>query len=314
MNYRKLNLIADIYFYLVLLSGFLYLILLVVASQKIIPALIMQVIFLLDALKFSHNIISLIFSKLFLLNVIPGLFLIGLLSQFSQTLIKTLKNISTTKSTISNLDIISSTSEFIKYKSDYPLIFTQGFFRPQIYLSSFLFKTHSLSEIEAMLHHEVNHQRHFHPLKIYLADFVRSILPAIPGKNWLIDNYLTLVEVSSDQFSENQINDKLPLVSALLKFQNQDFKPGISYFNSQSERIRILVGQNKQAVRLPLAYYTSLLIIILSGTLFLNNSQIFFDCHHILDCLQTLTDPNGRSLITSVSIDKNTFFPSDHCQ
>jgi len=110
-----------------------------------------------------------------------------------------------------------------------------------------LFETHSPEEIEAMIQHEINHQKNYHPLKIFITGFIKSTLPFLPGRNWLFDNYLTLVEVSSDQFSDELLNNKLPLVSALLKFQSQSFEPGISYFNSQSERIKILVGQKNRA-------------------------------------------------------------------
>lgn len=300
MTHKRLNLISDLYFYLILLSGVLYTALLIIASSKIFPAFSMQIIFLLDALKFNHNIISLTTSRLFLLNVIPGLFLAGLIFQFVKNLIKSGKNLNVTRKIVGQLTIVKSTPEFFKFKSDASLIFTLGFLKPKVFISSALFKTHRRQEIAAMIQHEINHKINLHPLKIFIAGFVKSILPAIPGKNWLIDNYLTLVEVSSDQFSEAKINNKSPLVSALLKFKNQNFELGISYFNSQSERIKILVGQRKQLINIPLAYYSLVLVVLLSGTLFIKNSTIFFDCRHILDCVRTLANPHSQSLTTSV--------------
>jgi len=317
MSHQKLNFLSNIYFWLILLSGFLYSVFLVVASKKIIPALLMQVIFLLDALKFNDNIVGLITSRLFLLNVIPGLILIGLISQFGKTLIKSAKSIHLTDLFINGLEIIKITQKFTQFRSDNSLIFTSGFFKPKIFASSTLFKTHNREEIKAMLQHEIHHQKNLHPLKIFLANFIKLILPALPGKNWLLDNYLTLVEVSSDQFSEDKTKNKLPLVSALLKFQSRGFEPmvaGISCFNSQSERIKILIGQKKQWLKIPMAYYSLVLVVILSGTLFMKNSNLFFDCQHLLKCIEILVTPNSQSLITSVNSSKNTFFLSDHCQ
>lgn len=317
MSYKKLNFISNFYFYLIFLSGFFYTALLIIAFGKIIPALTMQIIFLLDALKFGDNIVGLITSQLFLLNVIPGIFLIGLIIRFSKTLIKFTKSIWYGNRLISNLEIIEATKEFFKFKSSESLIFTSGFFKPKIFISSTIFKTHTLEEIKAMIQHEMNHKNNFHPFKIFVANFIKSILPAILGKKWLIDNYLIMVEVSSDQFSENKINNKLPLVSALLKFQHQGFDSivaGVSCFNSQSERIKILVGQKKQWIRIPVAYYSLVLVVILSSTLMMKNSNLFFDCKHLLKCVEILVTPNSQSLITSINSPKSTSSFSDHCQ
>lgn len=317
MSYKKLNFISNFYFGLIFLSGFFYVALLIIASGKIIPALTMQIIFLLDALKFGDNIVGLITSQLFLLNVIPGIFLIGLIGLFIKTLIKSNKSIWSSNKLINNLEIIESNQEFFKFKSNEGLIFTSGFFKPKIFISSTIFKTHTLEEIKAMIQHEMNHKKNFHPFKIFMANFIKSILLVIPGKNWLVDNYLTLVEVSSDQFSEDKINNKLPLVSALLKFQDQGLEPinaGISYFNSQSERIKILVGKKKQWARIPMAYYSLVLIVMLFSTLMVKNSNLFFDCQHLLKCVKILITPNSQPLITSINSSKNAVSFSDHCQ
>ncbi|MFA5828442.1 MAG: M56 family metallopeptidase [Candidatus Shapirobacteria bacterium] len=317
MNYKRLNLISNVYFFLILFSGLLYTALLITASQKIVPALIMQIIFFLDAIKFDNNVVGLITSRLFLLNVVPGIFLIGLMVRFGKTLIKSLKSISSNHLLFKGLEIIESTEQFFKFKSDDGLVFTCGFLKPKIFVSSGLFKTHSQEEITAIVQHEVNHKNNLHPFKIFTANFVKSILPIIPLKNWLIDNYLTLVEVSSDLFSENKINNKLPLVSALLKFQNRNFEPaaaGVSYFNSQSERIKILVGQKKQFIKIPMAYYSLVLVVMLSGVLMVKNSNIFFDCQHLLKCVEILMTSNNQPLLSVVSPQNNTFSPSDHCQ
>jgi len=314
MNSKRLNLISNLYFYLISLSGLFYTAFLIIASEKIIPAFLMQIIFLLDALKFDNSIVGLVTSKLFLFNVIPGLILLGLIISYAKTLIKSIKSIYAVQVITNRLDIVASTQEFFRFKSKEISIFTLGFFRPKIFISSAIFKTHNQEEIDAMIEHEINHRNNLHPLKIFISNFVRSILPIIPGKNWLIDNYLTLVEVSSDQFSEDKINNKLPLVSALLKFQSQSFEPGISYFNSQSERIKILVGQKKQLLRMPLTYYSFVLVAILSSAMFMKNSNIFFECQHLLKCVEMLVTSNKQSLIAPIYANSSVISPTDHCE
>lgn len=314
MNSKRLNFVSNLYFYLISLSGLFYTVLLIFASEKIIPAFLMQVIFLLDTLKFNNNVVGLVTSWLFLLNIIPGLLLISLIFRHVGALIKSIKSVKITKTAINNLKIIGLAKEFLKFKSNEISIFTSGFLRPKIYVSSAIFNTHSHEEVAAMVEHEINHKNNLHPLKIFIANFIKSMLPTIPGKNWLIDNYLTLVEVSSDQYSENKTNNKLPLVSALLKFQNQNLEPGISYFNSQSERIKILVGHKKQFFKIPIAYYSLVLVIILSSALIVKNSNIFYNCQHLLKCVELLVTPNSQPLVTSVNPQSNAFSTSDHCR
>jgi len=304
MSSKKLNLLSDIYFGLILLSGLLYSIFLAITFPKLFRALTMQIIFLLDTLKFGDNTLSLITSQPFLINVIPGLILLGLLFRYIKTLIQSTQSVISTRLFINTLAITKITPIFIQFRSSRSLIFTSGFFAPTIFLSSALFKTHSQEEVAAMVQHEINHRQNHHPLKIFLANFVKSIMPPLPQKKWLFGNYLVLVEVSSDQFSEDKIKTKLPLVSSLVKFQSQNFEPGLSYFNSQSERIKILVGQKRQPIKIPLAYYSLVLVVILSGTLFVKNSNIFFDCQHLLKCVEKLiTSPTSQ-----------IFLQSDHCQ
>jgi len=314
MNSKRLNSISNLYFYLIAFSGIFYTALLVFATEKIVPAFVMQIIFLLDALKFDNSLIGLVTSELFLLNVIPGLILIGLNISYIKTLFKSIKSIGLTKSIANKLEIVGMTKEFCKFKSKEKSIFTLGFFNPKIFISSAIFKTHNQDEIRAMIEHEINHRNNLHPLKLFFANFVKSILPVIPGKNWLIDSYLTLVEVSSDQFSEDKIKNKLPLVSALLKFESQNFELGMSYFNSQSERIKILVGQKKQLSRIPMAYYSLVLVVILSSALFVKNTNIFYDCQHLLECVELLITPNSQPLVTAVHPQSNPFSTSDRCQ
>lgn len=300
MNYKKLNILSDIYFSLILFIGISYIIFLIFAFTKIFSGFAMQIIFLLDSLKFDNNIITLITSKVFLLNTISGLLLFTLIFQFIKSTINLYKNIWQTKILIKNLNISQSTNLYFVFKSKQLSVFTLGFFCPQIYMSTSVFKIHTKSEIKAMLQHETNHQTHLHPLKIFISDFVKSFTPTIPGKNWLFGSYLTSTEVSSDVYSQSIINTNKPLVSALLKFQNQSYKTistSISYFNSQSERIKILVGQKQLIQNTSMLYSSLVLVLIMLSAISVKNSSFFYECQYLIKCVETLISPNSQPLI-----------------
>lgn len=313
MNSRGLNLVSDIYWYLILLSGILYSWFLILAAGKILPAMTMQVIFLLDALKFDNSIVGLVTSRLFLVNVVPGMLLLVLMVKYVKVMVGSVGNWLITQRAINNLAIEGVGVNYIWFRSKELAIFTAGFVRPRVYISSAVFGVHTQEEVRVMIEHEINHKNNHHPVKIWIANFVRSILLPIPGKNWLIDNYLTLVEVASDRFAEEKVNNKRPLVSALLKFQSQYFAPGVSYFNSQSERIKILVGQKRQQLRIPMAYYSLLLVMIFTGTVLVKNTNMFYDCQHLLECVKLLITPDSQPLVTLVNPVSNVFLTSDHC-
>lgn len=317
MSHKKLNFLSNLYFYLILFIGLSYLVFLSFSFAKIFPGFAMQIIFLLDSLKFDNNIFILIMSKIFLINVIPGLLLFGLIFQLFKSIIKLIANIWQTRQLVNNLSIVKSTSLYDEFKSKQSSIFTLGFFRPQIFISSSIFKTHNQPEINSMIQHEINHQKNLHPLKIFISNFIKSIIPNIPGKNWLFDSYLTSTEVSSDLFSQNQVNSKTHLVSALLKFQGQhlNFLPAsISYFNSQSERIKILTGQKKLTQNVPMIYSSLIMVLIMVSALSVKNSNLFYECQHLVKCVQTLITPNSQSLVTAISYVNSSSIISDHCQ
>lgn len=320
MTYKRTNTLSNLYLYTIILSGLVYSAFLSVVANKIVPGFIMQVIFLFDSLKFNTNLFHLVFSQMFLLNTTSGLILITLFYSYIKAILFLVKSILTTRKVINNYQLVKITDSYKLYRSTENQIFTAGLLKPKIYVSTGLFRSHSKAELEAMIFHEKNHQNNFHPLKTLSTRFIQLLLPPMPGKNWLIDNYTTLTEVSSDQFAEYKIESKIPLVSALLKYQNPKPNPLLAtvsnYFNSQSERIKILVGQKKQAVSTPLVYAFMVSILMFLSIGYFNNTSIFFNCHHLIDCLKVLVTPNSQPLLTSLNTNIITtpLVSSDHCQ
>jgi len=304
VNYKKLNILSDIYFSLILSIGISYITFLIFSFVKIFPGFAMQIIFLLDSFKFNNDIVALIISQIFLVNFIPGLLLFALILQFIKSIISLFKNIWQTKILINNLAITKTTNQYFIFNSKQLSVFTLGFLKPKIFISSSVFKTHNPSEINSIILHEINHQKNLHPLKIFISNFIKSFTPPIIGKNWLFDSYLTSTEVSSDVYSQNITNTNKPLVSALLKFQNQSFEvlpASISYFNSQSERIKILTGHKGLIQHLPMIYSSLVMVLIMASVLSIKNSNFFYECQHLIKCVETLMMSNSQPLIHTLT-------------
>lgn len=320
MTCQRTNKLSDLYLAIIILSGVIYTLLLGLFIIKVFPGFIMQIIFLFDSVKFNNSMSSLIFSQMFLINTTAGIALTTLLFRYIKALLITIKSIRLTHQVIGKSLTMKKNNRYYQFLSNTSQVFTAGLFVPKVYVSTNLIKSHTSKEVEAMIYHEENHQRNYHPLKTMIARLVQSFLPPIPGKNWLIDNYVTMTEVSSDQFAETAINSKLPLVSALLKWHKLKPNPFLvtvsNYFNSQSARIHILVGRKGQPIKTPFAYALTITIIMFVSTLYLKNTSIFFDCRHIIDCITVLVNPNSRPLLISLNTNSisNPVITSDHCQ
>lgn len=277
----------------------------------------MQFIFLLDAIKLHTSLSDIFLSPQFLLDAGGGLVLLYLLRKYPQAIIQLLTDIRHTNHFINEIIIKKISQRYLVFKSNDNLIFTAGLLRPKIYLSTQIKKSHSSAEIKAMFFHEQNHQKNYHPLKLLITNLVNNIYPHFPGKKWLIGNFITSTEVACDQFAETKIKTRLPLVSALFKLQklnlNQLALANVSYFNSQSERIKILVGQKKPIFKRPLALYSIIIATFLFSTIAMKNTSIFFDCQHIIKCLQILMTPSSQSLKTTINTLNYSPVLSDHC-
>jgi hypothetical protein len=295
MTAKKINLFADILFSLLVSSSLLYLVFLFLALQKITPGFFMNLIFLFDSLhylNFGYQFSSLVSSPQFLVNLASGPILAYLLIRFFLAAKNFIQNIQSTTQFFTRLNPTPSSSYFL-ISSPVPQAFTAGLFHPQVYLSRQLLSTHTPFEIDSILRHEQFHQHSRHPLKSSLIRFILSLLPPLPFLSLLHDYYLTLTEVASDRYSQQLSPHPRHLLTSLIKLQSAPLPSfALSHFSSQSARIQILVGQKSLPYRQSLFVYSLLVFFLLSATITLSKSTVFFDCRHLFTCFQILLTPN----------------------
>lgn len=288
---NKLSLQRNFAFIFILILGIIYSVFLSIAFEKIFAGFFMQPIFLIDTFKNHHeNIFKLIFSYSFFVNLFSGIVLFYLLGRLIKALFSSSIKLFKTKKFINKL----STE-----KSNIPFAFTFGFLSPKIFISPKLNEKLSTEEFNAVLLHEQKHQKNYDPLKDFIVDLVKNILPEFPKKSWLFGNYSALVEIVCDQYSEKYLKSKTPLISALLKINNNQNVTNfcINNFSSQSERIKILTEQKQPVYRTFFAFNSILLSIFLLGSLTLSQSNLFYKCSHLVQCVEVLLTPKNMSLI-----------------
>jgi Zn-dependent protease with chaperone function len=303
---KPLNFPTNLLFGFILLFGLGYTFLLVLLAFQLSSGFIMQIIFLFDAVKSPSAFISLITSFQFLLNFGTGLILLVLISRYLRSLIRLISQVRTTSQFVSRLPIISSCPQYFTFTSSHPLIFTAGWFHPQIYLSSSLFQTHTPTELRSMLLHEQNHQHHLHPLKLLLVNFFNHTLFQVAPFHWLVSQFITLTEVSSDSYAYRELGDKNLLVTSLIKFHqlapNSFHSLALNFFDSQSQRLRVLVGKQTQPLFSPLGSSALLAGLTFYLVVFFSLNSVFYQCSHLYRCFQDLFSPAV------------TISAPDHCQ
>lgn len=282
MNYGQLQRLSGMYFWTILAIGVTYSALIVWVFLETFPGAIMLLVYLLD----SYGPTSQLWISL-------GFWLVSgmLIGKILASGIKTLRVVAKTRTFVRALKVISQKGNKVIFDSTSGEIFAAGFWHPKIFISNGLPKIHSANEIKAMVMHEENHVQLRDPLRITLVTMVDRSLPGFPGKAKLVGYFYTLVEVCADKKAEEKLNTRLPLISALYKrmaIGNKALLAGISFFNSQSERINLLIGKkmlNKNIV-LGVAYSTVVGVVVFS---ILATQLNFYNCPHLSLCLSAIT-------------------------
>lgn len=291
-------LIKNIFFNSLLVFGLAYLAFLIVFVCQTFSGFVMQLIFLIDAIKFHPaNTTGLVLSFDFLFNFFSGLFSLTFLVIFIRSFLVIVSKILVTRKYIKSLNIVSQKKYFV-FKSTSPHAFTAGLLHPQIYISSQLLKISSSKEITAVYLHEFFHKVSFDSFKDLYIDLLTHALPFLPFKSWFFGQYHLIKETCCDYFAENKISDKKPLISALIKIHSV-YIPKlnlISHFSAQSERIKILTGKKIYHSFHPLSYSIFSVVFLVISINFIAKSNLFYHCQHLNKCLEVFISGQNHNL------------------
>lgn len=283
---RTLNKQHALTFLGIIFLGISYLFAYFTSAPKLFSGFVMQLIFMLNS--GVQNPVS----SVFFINILGGLVFFYLSFLLVRGLISSLHRLIATQKELSKLSLINK-KRYFTFESSKPTAFTAGLFRPQVYLSSALVKLCQPTEIKAILHHELQHQLNFDPLKDFIVRFILSITPAFPYKKNLFESYFTLTEVNCDSHACRQLSTPRPLISALYKIIS--FKPSLAlnFFSAnQNQRLKVLV--NRQPLTLKKVFVTnfSLIAFFVISSFLISKSSLFFECRHLIACLNTLLQPS----------------------
>ena len=270
---------------------FIYLILLAIFSQKIYSGFLMQLIYLFDALiDHSDSLFSLVVRQDFLIQFIVGMVWTHLLVLVISGLLRLFNQTKNTSKYLHSLKFVKVNSQYNVFSFSEAVVFTAGFLNPHVYISNKVIDISTPDELDSILDHEQSHRHNFDPLKNLFIDFVSYITPHFPGKGWFFGQYSTLVEIGSDIHSQFTTSNPDSLISALIKIQ-ESFQPvlyRVSHFSSQSERIKILIGQKKLSVKSILFSNLLMISILFVSASYLSRTEFFYQCQHLIKCFQNL--------------------------
>lgn len=207
---------------------------------------------------------------------------------------------------------------YILVKSKEKFVFTAGLFHPQIFISQKLIKSLSQQELKVVMLHESYHKKEYDPMKIFIANLIRDSLPYLPGKKALFENFEILSELCADSFSEYKSQDKRSIISALLKLIDVDSKfdhLAVSSFNLRNDRIKILLGRERFKFRGVFTIFILFTGFFLLNMYILNQTNIFLQCQHIMDCFNVLISHTGSVSLADkqVCMSSDSYASTYHC-
>ncbi len=110
-----------------------------------------------------------------------------------------------------------STKNIMVISYPVPLAITMGFISPKIIISTGLMNLLNQDELDAVIYHEMYHQKNYDPLKIFLLTLVASTFVYIPILKWFNQKYRIIQEIMADNVAIEKQSTSLNIGSALLK-------------------------------------------------------------------------------------------------
>jgi hypothetical protein len=256
----------------------------------------MQLIYLYGFRTSATELAQLITTKDFYLNLIFGSVFLILSSKFLFSLIKIVWRNILTHRTIQSLIINKNKNYSLIKNNKYSHSFTAGVMGPNVYLSKEVEISCTEQELQAILQHEYYHCLQLDPLKSIIVNLAKTTLPFFPGKRQLIDSYEVLTELAADEYAEESLGARLPVVKALVKSLqlkqlnqlNQLNLLLVSDFALHNNRVEILTEQSAFTSRNFFMLLLGALVLTSTNLVLLANTNIFMQCQHIVECLRAV--------------------------
>jgi Zn-dependent protease with chaperone function len=188
--------------------------------------------------------------------------------------LKTNKNFLKLQSLLGNMSLKSS--QIIVVETREHIALNYGLIRPKIVLSSGLIKDLSKKELEAVILHELYHQKRSHVLLFLLAETSRSLLFFVPVIGTLVNNIKLKSEIRADDYAAEFQGTKKYLRMALVKTLNST--PYIYLYPNFSSSLleqrvtgltskELIISVSRREV-----FYSSIVILLLVGMFLIPNS------------------------------------------
>jgi len=295
----------ELSFILIFITGISYVLFIYFFLTKVLSGFIMQIIFLLESFKTGNDLQTLLVSNEFYTNLIGGFILIILLIRVINSIFKSIKSLINTKQFIDQLNIINIDSEKYIFQYSLPLVFTSGIFKPKIYVSNCLIQSLDQHEIRSIILHEKQHKISYDPLKKIIIELIKSALPYLPFKYQIFKSYEVLTELTCDMYSQEIMNSKRYILSAMLKIFNFEKFDNILIngfnINLDNDRIGILAGTKKFKTSYFFMVILTFFISTISANVMLNRYDPFVEYNHIPESISSILSYSN----SYISIAKN---------
>lgn len=157
---------------------------------------------------------------------------------------------------------------------NFPLAFTAGFFKPEIYLSTSLTRSLNEKEIKGIIFHEIHHKKAFHPLKNIIISFISDTLFFLPISRFFKQLYLFCTEIFADMNCISNGLTKEEIALSFLKVCKIRNTENSWFFSEPLERVKFLFeGRLKIFLSIKRMVVSIVILILLAGATFSSVEQ-----------------------------------------
>lgn len=174
-------------------------------------------------------------------------------------------------------------------RSAQPIAFTAGFFRPQVYISSFLVGRLTARELKSVVQHETYHMKSRDPLRKAVVSLVQNMLLPFPFRGNIFASYEVLSELAADEWAAQITGNKLGIVEALDKILMLDeHKLQLAWFGFRHDRISILLGAEVFKTKQFFAAAGFATLVVIANTFLVVNTNLVGSCQEVMSQIHSV--------------------------